>query len=100
MDLTMYYEKIREVRAKIKAEFVVAVSLETPDGGKAGIFTEVPRAIAAKMFVDGQARAATAAEERDFHEAQAKAKLAADQAAAAARMTFNVVAQSAVAEKE
>jgi endonuclease YncB( thermonuclease family) len=100
MDLTVYYEKIREAKSKIKDEFVVATSMATPDGGRAGVCSEVPRAVAARMIVDGLIRTATAAEEKAYREAQAKAKKMADDLAASAKVTFNVISQTATVEKE
>jgi len=58
MDLKLYYQKIRDVEAKIPGAYVEVVSLATPDGGKGGMVTEVPRRIAAKMVVDGTAKLA------------------------------------------
>jgi len=55
MDLRIYYQKVRDVEAKIAEEFPTVVSRETPDGGKAGVQTQVPRRIAAKMIVEGLA---------------------------------------------
>ena len=52
MDLRGYFEKIKEFEAKTKDAFAVIVSLESPDGGKAGIITEVSRSLAAKMVVE------------------------------------------------
>ena len=64
MDLRGYYQKIKEVESKIADAFAVIVSLESPDGGKAGAQTEVTRSLAARMIVNGLARLATAAEKR------------------------------------
>ncbi len=47
MDLRVYYQKIRKFEAEIPEPFVVLVSRETPDGGKAGVKTDVPRSLAA-----------------------------------------------------
>ena len=60
MDLRGYYQKIREVESKIADAFAVIMSLETPDGGKAGTQTEVTRSLAAKMIVNGLAKLAEA----------------------------------------
>jgi len=62
MDLRVYYRKIREAEQTIATDYTIAVSLETSDGGRAGVTTEVPRSIAAKMFVEGKARPATSDE--------------------------------------
>jgi len=55
MDLRIYYQKVREMEAKIAEEFPYVISRETPEGGKAGTRTQVPRRIAAKMIVEGLA---------------------------------------------
>lgn len=59
MDVRVYYQKVRDVEAKIPGAFAEVVSVATPDGGKAGTITEVPRRVAAKMVVDGSATLAT-----------------------------------------
>jgi hypothetical protein len=91
MDLQIYYRKIRETEESLQGSSVVLVSLETPDGGRAGVRTEAPRRIAAKMIVEGCARMATADESREFQEQKAEAKRQADQVAAASRMQFTVI---------
>lgn len=60
MDLRGYYQKIKEVESKIADAFAVIVSLESPDGGKAGAQTEVTRSLAAQMIVNGLAKLVTA----------------------------------------
>ena len=77
MDLKVYYQKIRDNEADIKESFPIVVSLETADGGKAGAFTEVPRAVAAKLMADGMARLASKEEAAAFRADRAKAKKAA-----------------------
>ena len=57
MDLRAYYQKIREVTEKIEGDHVVIISLETPDGGRAGVRTEVQRGVAARMIVEGRGAA-------------------------------------------
>jgi len=94
MDLQIYYKKIRELEESLKDPSVVVVSLETPDGGRAGVRTEVPRRIAAKMLVEGAVRLATAEEAHEFEEQKAEAKRQADQAAAASRLQFTVISPS------
>jgi len=58
MDLKAYYHKIREAEQKFSTPFPIVVSNETPEGGIAGVMTEVSARIAAKLIVEGQARAA------------------------------------------
>jgi len=66
MDLRVYYQQIRAVENDIAGRDAVVVSVATRDGGKAGVHSEVPRALAAKLIVDGKARLATAEEEALF----------------------------------
>jgi hypothetical protein len=91
MDLQVYFKKIRAMDESLKDPAIVLVSLETPDGGREGVRTEVPRRIAARMIVEGGARLATAAEAREFQEQKTEAKRQADQIAAASRMQFTVI---------
>jgi hypothetical protein len=91
MDLRLYYQKIRDIEATIADEFPVVVSRETGDGGKSGTLTEVPRRIAAKMIVEGQARLAALEQKQIFRESQAEAKRLLDQVEAAARIQVTVV---------
>jgi len=56
MDLREYFRKIREVEAEMEDAFVVVVSRKTTDGGRSGVKTVVPRAVGAKLIVDGKAK--------------------------------------------
>lgn len=73
MDLRAYYEKVRTIEAMIDAVFAVVISRDTPDGGRAGVKAELPRAVAARLIADGKAELATP-EETAQHQAQAEAK--------------------------
>ncbi len=55
MNLRVYYQRIQEVEANIREAFVTVVSRATPDGGKAGMKTDVPRRVAARLVVEGKA---------------------------------------------
>jgi hypothetical protein len=66
MDLRVYYRKIRKIEAELPEPFVVVLSRETPDGGKPGVKTEVPRSLAAKLIVEDQATLATPEETAEF----------------------------------
>lgn len=94
MDLKRYYEKIRELESTIKEAFAVVVSVETPDGGKAGTLTEVAPRVAAKMVVDGVARLASKEEAQRLREAQAEAQRVMEQAALASRVQLTVLPTS------
>lgn len=68
MDLRAYFQKLSETEQSIVPESVVVVSNNTPDGGKAGIFVEVGREVAARMIVSGSARLASEAESEEFRD--------------------------------
>ena len=91
MDLRMYYQKIREATTGIADPYPVMVSFETQDGGKAGVLTEVPKALAAKMLVDARARLATPEEAEAFHAKQAEDKRLADKLAEVGKFHISVV---------
>jgi phage terminase Nu1 subunit (DNA packaging protein) len=93
MDIRLYFEKIREAETGIPDAFVIVSSLQTPDGGKAGNLTEVTRAIAAQLLVDGRARLATEDEARDYRERSERTRTEAEQALAKARMQFTLLTE-------
>ena len=76
MDLRNYFQKLREVESQIGDPYTIVVSVETGDGGRAGTTTEVTRALAAKMIVDGSARLATAKEKQAFQSQKVTDQLA------------------------
>lgn len=91
MDVRSYYRKVREADATLTGEYIVMVSLDTPEGGKAGVRTEVPRAIAATLIAEARARVATEEETREFHEANRAAKEEYEQEQAAKRVQVMVI---------
>ncbi len=58
------------------------------------MLVETPRAVAARMIVEGRARLATAEETASFREKQAEARRAAEEAAAAKRIQVTVLSES------
>ena len=72
MDLKVYYQKLRKLEQELTSDHIVVVSLETSDGGKPGIKTEVSRENAARMMVEGRCRLATKSETAAYlkHSAQ------------------------------
>ena len=66
MDLRVFYQKMRKIEQEITSDHPVVVSLETPDGGKPGIRTEVTRENAARMIVEGRCRLATKSETAEY----------------------------------
>jgi len=91
MDLKLYYQKIRDMEAKIADAFPIVVSQETADGGKEGTKTEVPRRIAARMIVEGIVHLAKEEEARAFRALQAEALRVAEQIAALAKVQLAVL---------
>ena len=91
MDLRSYYKKVRDADATLTGEHIVMVSLETSEGGKQGVLTEVPRAIAAKLIAEVRARVATEDETREFHEANREARTAHEENEAAKRVQVMVI---------
>ncbi|HKD08816.1 MAG TPA: hypothetical protein VKB79_23135 [Bryobacteraceae bacterium] len=101
MDLRSYYRKIRETEELIDSDEVVIVSLVTPEGGKAGVLTEAPRAIAARQIAEGRARLATDEEDLEHYELQRESKERIEREMAARRLQVVVVpAHDAPAPKE
>ncbi len=68
MDLRQYYKKLHEAESKMPETHVLVVSLETGDGGKEGVITEVPRRNACQLILDGRAKRADQAEEEKYRQ--------------------------------
>ena len=66
MNLRIYYQKIRTLEAEIAEPFAVIVSRETGDGGKAGVKSDVPRYLAAKLITEEKAVLASPEEAAEF----------------------------------
>ena len=94
MDMKAFYQKLRQIEESISDPHVVIVSHETPDGGRAGVMTETPRPLAARMIAEGKARLATKEESGSFQEKVVEAKRQADQAMAASRMQLTVISDA------
>ena len=93
MDLKAYYHRIREIEASIPGESVVVTSRATPDGGRAGCFTEVPRQVAARMVADGIAEIAAETDATRFAEETQKRKAEEERRRAAARIQVNLITE-------
>ena len=88
MDLRDYYQKLRTIEAELKGPDVVIVSRRTPDGGKAGMKSDVARAVAARLIADEKADVASPEETAQFRaETEAKWKAAEAAAEEASAMT-------------
>ena len=91
MDLRSYYKKVREAEAALQGEHFVLMSLETPEGGKAGVCTEASRRTAARLIAESGARLATEEEANDFHESHRAARETQEQEQAARRVQVMVI---------
>ena len=68
MNLRAHYQKVRELQETLSEPFLVLWSHATPDGGREGVLTEVPRHLAAEMIADGRARVANEADTKKFRD--------------------------------
>jgi hypothetical protein len=93
VDLRQYFKKLRDTESGLADSFPLVVSLETSDGGKAGITSEVTREQAAKLIVENCARLASEAEKKAYFDKQASDKKAADRAEMARRVQVTIVGQ-------
>ena len=66
MDLRQYYKKLHELEANMPEAHVLVVSLDSGDGGNAGVITEVARRNACQLILDGRARRAEPKEDEEF----------------------------------
>ena len=92
MDLKQYFRKMREIEATIVDPYVMIVSLETPDGGKAGMVTEVSRLSAAKMIIEGRAILANENQKEAYMAQQEAARKAAEKAELSKRLQVAILA--------
>ena len=93
MDLKTYYQRIREFAAGISGKSAVIVSLATPEGGRAGLLTEVPKEVAARMLADGMAVLAGEEETVRFHQEAQVRREDEERRRAAARIQVNVITE-------
>lgn len=94
MDLKQYFRKMREIESNISEPFPVIVSLDTPDGGRAGMLTEVSRFNAAKLIIEGRAVLANQSEKAAYRERQAELRSAAEKAELAKRVQVAILTDS------
>jgi hypothetical protein len=94
VDLRAFYHKIRTIEATIPGVDAVVVSLETPDGGRAGSMAEVARGVAAKLVAQGKARLANDDEADTFKAAAVEALSVAMQASTKGAVQLNVMPQA------
>jgi hypothetical protein len=92
MDVRQYYKKLHELEAGMPEAYAVVVSYETPDGGKAGVLTEVTRRNACELLLEGRARVASPAEAEEFRQNEAAKRKEFELNRAASKVQVHVVA--------
>lgn len=92
MDVKQYYRKVREVASTLRGRDIFVISLETSDGGKPGVVSEVSRDTAAKLIVEGRAVVASDEETRAYLEQQIATRKAAHKADLARRVQVAIIA--------
>jgi hypothetical protein len=91
MDLRQYYKKLHELEDKMPEAHVLVVSVESGDGGKEGVITEVTRRNACQLILDGRARRADQKEDDDFRLVEMEEREAFQRAKTASRVQFQMV---------
>ncbi len=94
MDVKQYYRKIREIEATLIDSYPLMISLDTSDGGKAGLVSEVSRELAAKMIVEGRALIASLNEQEQYRQQQAAMKRSLEKAELARRVQVAIITDS------
>ncbi|HEU0123426.1 MAG TPA: hypothetical protein VFQ91_23050 [Bryobacteraceae bacterium] len=93
MNLKDYYREIDEQLAQIPDAFVLVASLATPNGGKAGVVSEVSRRTAATLVVEKKARMLTPAETEQWQAERDQRQKQKDIAALQERMRMSRLAE-------
>jgi hypothetical protein len=92
MDVKQYYRKIAETEAGLKDNFAIVVSIETSDGGRSGVLSEVSRHTAARLIVEGRALVANEEQKQQYFEQQAAIRKAAAKAELSRRLQVAIIA--------
>jgi len=92
VDIKQYYRKIREIENTLDDTYVLVKSLDTADGGKAGLISEVSRSVAAKMIVEARATLASEKDKAQYAEALSAAQEAAEKAELTKRVQVAIIA--------
>ena len=93
MNLQRYYAEVRSIEADMPADHVLVVSLETEDGGRAGVITEVPKYEAAVMLKHKRARMLDDDEAEAFRAAATERRRVAHEEHLAERVQVTVISQ-------
>lgn len=96
MNLKRYYSEIREIEASLDGEHILMMSLDTEDGGRAGVVTEVPRYEAALMIKQQRGRVLSEEESAGYRLSTAERRVKANEARLAERLHVTVVSTDAL----
>jgi ribosomal protein L9 len=91
LDIRVYFQKLQALEQSIGTPWVLVVSEETTNGGKAGILTEVKRSVGARLILTGKARLATESEIEEYRAEQTRERTAAEQASMAGRVQIAIL---------
>ncbi|MGQ9918000.1 MAG: hypothetical protein ACUVS7_11330 [Bryobacteraceae bacterium] len=93
MDLRRYYQELRRKEAEIEGKDIYVVSLETADGGRAGVITQVPKGLGCRLIVEGRARLATKEEAERYEQEEERKRAEFASQELARRIQVQVVAE-------
>jgi hypothetical protein len=94
MDIRVYYQKIRQMVSSIPSEHVVVVSVETSDGGRGNVKTEVSRETAARLMVEGKARLSSDTEAAEFRSEIAEQRRKAEEEEASHKVQVTLISDT------
>ncbi|MGA7411693.1 MAG: hypothetical protein WBW33_14535 [Bryobacteraceae bacterium] len=94
MDLRQFYKKVREVEASLAQPYVMVTSLETSEGGRQGVVSEVGREVAAMLIVGAKVALATESEVDAYRKWQADARAAHEKAELAKHLQVTIISDA------
>jgi hypothetical protein len=94
MDLKQYFKKIKDTEESITEQHPLIVSLETSDGGRAGVVVEVSRREAAKALVEARAVLANDEQKKSYFERETARKKLAEKAELSRRLQIAIISDS------
>jgi hypothetical protein len=94
MDLKQYFKKLKDTESSIEEPYLLIVSLETTDGGKAGAVIEVSRPEAAKAMVEGRAVRASNEQKEAYLKLEAERKKSAEKTELSRRLQIAIISDS------
>ncbi len=100
MNLQKYFEDLKQKESEIEGRDIYVSSLETPDGGKVGIITQVPKRLGCQLIVEGKARLASETEVEEHRRVQAERRAAIESQTYAQRIQVQVVADPRIGGRE